>query len=105
MFEPAGGGFGEYARKKRRMTMGCDQRLDAEGCSAAHDRTEIMRVRDLVEHEDNTTRLCDVGDIAGFQCACFDEHALVYGLRTEPRREVLRRHDIYGDACRGDFDR
>jgi hypothetical protein len=85
------------------MAMRRDQCLDAEGCSGAKDRAEIMRICHLVEHENGAARFCNVGDIAGFERVCFDEQALMHGLGPQPRRELLRGHNVQGHVRCGDF--
>ena len=66
-----------------------DQRVNAERRRSANDCTEIVRIGDLVEDEDDSTGLCEVGNVAGLERAGFEQDALVHGLRAETCREIL----------------
>ena len=54
MLQRAGGGFRQHARFLRAVARGGDQRAGAEGDGRAHDRADIVRVGDLVEHDDQS---------------------------------------------------
>ena len=56
MFEAAGGGFRQHARHLRRVAFGHDDGVDAEGRRRTQNRADIMRIGDLVEHENDAAR-------------------------------------------------
>jgi hypothetical protein len=79
VFETAGGALGEDAGGFGGVAGRGDDRLGVEGSGRADDRPEIMRVGDLVEHENQTRR--DLVEFRGGQGIDFGIEPLMYGIR------------------------
>ena len=104
MLEPARGGLGERAREFRRVALGGDERVDGEGRGGAQDRPDIVRVRDLVEHDDEAVRR-QVREVDRLERPGFEKNALMHGVARDARRDVFGGHDSGLDPARCDLGR
>ena len=80
--ERAGGGLGEHAGLGRRVAAGGDHRVGGEGDGGAQDGADIVRVGDLVEHDDEA-RVREVVEGVGGERRHLDGDALMHRLAAE----------------------
>ena len=100
MFKAAGRGFCGNAGELRGVTVRHHQGVDAKGRRGAQDRTDIVRVGDLIEHEHDAALRYDIGEIERLQRQRFEHDALMDGAGAKPAGEVLGRHDDGGEGQR-----
>ena len=86
------------------MAFGRHQRVDRERRRRAQDRADIVRIGDLIEHEDQAAG-GNFGNVDGIQRARLEQYALVNGIARGARGNVVRRNDLCLDAARRDFRR
>ena len=79
------------------MPRGGDDRLHGERRRRAHDRADIVRIGDLVEHQHHAfeRERLDVGRGQGIGLR---KQALVHGIGPEPRVDLARAHHLRRDA-------
>ena len=80
------------------MALGGDEGVDREGGGGAQDRPDIVRIGDLVEHEDEPARR-QFGHVDRFERPRLEDDPLVHGVARRARGEVLCAEDAGFDAA------
>ena len=93
----AGGGFRQHAGGLRAVARRGDDRLHREGRRRSHDRADIVRIGDLVEHQHDAF-LRQRLDIGRGQGIGLGQQALMHGVGAEPLVDRTRPDDLGRDA-------
>ena len=104
VLEAAGGGLGERAGEFGRVPLGRHQRVDGEGGAGAQDRADVVRIGDLVEHDDEAVG-GQLGDVDRLQRPRFEQDALVDRVAWQALGDLLGRCDARFDPAGGDLRR
>ena len=97
MLQSAGRRFGQRAGEFGRMALGGDQRVDGEGRGGAQDRADIVRIGDLIEHDDEAVGR-QFGNIDRLERPRLEQEALMHGVARRAQRDFVRRPEF---ASRG----
>ena len=100
VLERARGRLGERAVERRAVAAGHDEAGRAERRARAQDGADVVRVGDLVEHDDGPARAArdQLGQRRLRQRLGLDQGTLVHGVGPEPAVEVLGQHPLVGHA-------
>ena len=103
MLKAAGCGFRDHASELGGVTLRHHQGIHTKRRRRTQDRTGIVRVGDLIEHQHNTALRNDAGEIETLQRLRLKHDALMHGTRAKPPGEILGRHEMERKARAGDF--
>ena len=76
--------------------------VDGEGRAGAQDGSDIVRIGDLVEHDDEAL-LGKLGNVKRRQRLGLEQQALMHGVARQPRGDLLGGDDPRLDAAAGDL--
>ena len=81
------------------------ERVDCEGGGGPHDRSHVVRVGDLVEHQDQPAAILNFREVDRVERCGFEQDTLVNGLGAKLPREIIRRDEMRDETGRRDFGR